>query len=186
MHSNSSDAGCREPMSSKPCRSKRQGRPFISLPHVVAVLAATLWTFAPVASAQVCGPSARPVTVLTPNPTTQTPITLLVWAYASEACSTLTYRVEGNLIIVEADWMCLHQPAFGDRQLSIGTLPSGSYEVRVYDRAGIVAGEPPISCGTFMVAAATLEPIPMLSASSIAGFALLISLFGFLVVRRAT
>lgn len=166
-------------------RSRLKPKPaFRSFRHGVWLALLLTTITAPAAHAQTCA-GAGPVTVIPVAPDSQRPVTLQFLGF-EESCSTLAYRIDGNLITVENVWNCAIGILTVPRAVNIGALPPGSYAVRVYDAPEAAGERPPRACGSFTVAAVTLETIPALSSSAIIVLALLLSAVGVVVVQRMT
>jgi hypothetical protein len=131
----------------------------------------------PTAVAQVCLSTA---TVSPPSPTEDDAVTLAFTAYVEDSsCTSLAYEVEGNIIIVRTLWDCVVMPRFEQRQLPIGRLPAGTYQVFVFDHR---EPDTALACGSFTVAAAP-DPIPTLSLPLLAALALAVAAAGALAMR---
>lgn len=146
-----------------------------AIPTVALLVAAVL---SPCLYGQVCE---RVVTASPPNPTNRTPVTLSFLGFVEGFCSTLNYRIQGNVITIENNWECVTQAGFAQRQVSIGLLAPGSYYVRVVEHDFFEL--PPLACGTFTVAAAPPE-VPALAPSLVALLGTCLALAGVFLLRR--
>lgn len=123
-----------------------------------------------------------PVSVVPPSPDSQTPVTLTFLGYIP-ACSTLTYLVAGDQVRLEHVWTCVTTVTYAQRELSIGTLPAGTYEVRFVRQLDDPSEF--IACGAFTVAAAEGgAPIPTLTPSSLILLMVIVAIIGVVATRR--
>lgn len=126
-----------------------------------------------------------PITVAPPAPTNATPIRLSFLGL-HEICSTLTYAVTGNTITVLNQWDCVVTPLAQQRELTIGLLPPGTYDVRVL-RSTNDPPDPALACGTITVtAAATTESVPALSTTFLIALATGIGTASLIALGRTT
>lgn len=97
------------------------------------------------------------------------------------SCSTIEYQVRGNTILIDHDWTCLITVFYGDRELRIGALPAGTYQV-LFVRSFTDMTDAQ-ACGTFTVEQAPVAPeVPLLS--SLAMTALIAALAIAAIQRR--
>jgi hypothetical protein len=147
---------------------RRSGWPWLAL----GVL---LFSVRPV-GAQICD---QPVTVTPAAPTTQTPVTLAFLGY-TPAESTLIHAVSGNVVLIEHHWDSLFLPGYEQRQVSLGLLPAGTYQVRVV--ASLNDPNTFVACGSFSVSAAASEGIPVLSPPLLVALSAILALVGVVTI----
>jgi hypothetical protein len=154
------------------------GAPSLFCALAVAIAAVL---FMPIdAAAQACD---MPVSVMPASPDSRTPVTLAFRGYAPQ-CSSLTYLVAGNQIRLQHAWLCGITETYAPRELPIGTLPPGTYDVRFVRRLDDPESDA-ISCGAFTVAAAEGDvSIPTLTEAWMVGLFAMLSIAGLAAVRR--
>jgi hypothetical protein len=147
---------------------------------VRAVTVIALLFVAPAVLPQACE---TPVTVIPANPDSGTPVTLTFLGYI-ESCSSLTYAVTGNVVRIEHTWQCLFTETHAQRQLAIGPLPAGDYEVRFVRTLDDPLSDS-ILCGAFSVAPATAgAAVPAVSRTLLVVLGLVLSMVALNAVRR--
>lgn len=124
-----------------------------------------------------------PVTVMPANPDSGRPVTLTFRGYI-ESGSSLTYAVTGQVVRIEHTWDCAITMMSAPRQLTLGSLPAGAYEVRFVRRLDDPLSDS-ILCGTFTVAPAVAgTPVPVLSPMWMVVLGLVLSVIGLSAIRR--
>jgi hypothetical protein len=139
-------------------------------------------TAAPTGRAQACTGTGL-VSIVPSAPTSATPITVQFLGL-HESCSTLTYRIEGNVIMIENVWNCAIGVLTSPRELNVGALPPGTYSVRVYDIPNATLADPPVACGSVTVIAVASRPVPTLSTTLMLVAVSFLAVFGVLMLRR--